>query len=136
MVFSRKPKSSLFYVMPRFHSSCSPALGNSMSSSALIFRTISKPHLSLSLSIYIYVCMKEIIWILFVLLMMSIRTKAFFDLYQKTTGTDLWISHYEVISLSLESLLARSVSFSIFSSYILLVRFVCFARKCKKTTEG
>ncbi|PPD95394.1 hypothetical protein GOBAR_DD07589 [Gossypium barbadense] len=26
----------------------------------------------------------------------NISTKAFFDLYQKTTGTDLWISHYEV----------------------------------------
>nr|ADJ96374.1 MADS protein [Gossypium hirsutum] len=25
----------------------------------------------------------------------NISTKAFFDLYQKTTGTDLWISHYE-----------------------------------------
>nr|NP_001314199.1 floral homeotic protein PMADS 1-like [Gossypium hirsutum]AGW23361.1 MADS box protein MADS59 [Gossypium hirsutum] len=25
----------------------------------------------------------------------NISTKGFFDLYQKTTGTDLWISHYE-----------------------------------------
>ncbi|MBA0655550.1 hypothetical protein Goklo_008024, partial [Gossypium klotzschianum] len=29
----------------------------------------------------------------------NISTKAFFDLYQKTTGTDLWISHYELYAL-------------------------------------
>jgi hypothetical protein len=131
MVFSRKPRNSLFFVMLRSLLSCSPTLTNSMS-------TLAPPQRTCTL----YVSLK--VFLLFFFLSLSVfvdaatwnlnngtvrvgfiimtRTKKIYDQYQKALGIDLWSAQYEV-----------NISFCLSSNvWSIFKAFVCeVCRKCK-----
>ena len=124
MVFSRKPRNSLFFVMLRSLLSCSPTPTNSMSTLAPPRRTCT---IYVSLKVFLFfffdlaVFVDAAIWNLNngtvrVGFIIMTRTKKIYDQYQKALGIDLWSAQYEV-NISLICL--SSSVWSIFKGFCL-----------------